>query len=123
MPTNDNPLKPHDPHVRDSESPGYETTDVNVNGVVVFLAGLFGFLIVFFVFCFVMGRVINNALQKADGPTTKRNTHSTLAGAATTEGKPHDLPSHPDTQHTQPTQLPAPSPPPRRDLHARNPAT
>src|SRR5260370_17461173 len=110
MPTNDNPLKPHDPHVRDTESPGYETTDVNVNGVVVFLAGLFGFLIVFFVFCFVMGRVINNALQKADGPTTKWNTQSTLAGAATTGGKRQDLASNPHMHQHDPNTSHQPFP-------------
>ena len=40
----------------DAENPGYETTDVNVNGGAVFLAGLFGFLVVFFVFCFAWAR-------------------------------------------------------------------
>ena len=38
---------------------GYETTDVNVGGVAVFLAGLFGFLLIFFLFCFFMGKAIN----------------------------------------------------------------
>ena len=38
-----------------------------------FLAGLFGFVLVFFVFCFVMGKVINSAIEKSDGPTTKWN--------------------------------------------------
>jgi hypothetical protein len=123
MPTNDNPLKPHDPHVRDTESPGYETTDVNVNGVVVFLAGLFGFLIVFFVFCFVMGRVINSALQKADGPTTKWNTQSTLAGAATTGGKRQDLASNPEMQQKELNQLTAAFPQPRLDIDDGNQAT
>ena len=49
---------------RSTESPGYETTDVNVGGIVVFLAGLFGFLVIFFVFCFVMGKVINDAIAE-----------------------------------------------------------
>ena len=31
---------PKDPHNRKVESPGYEVTDVNVNGIVVFLASL-----------------------------------------------------------------------------------
>ena len=52
----------------DSEAPGYETTDANVGGVIVFLAALLGFLAVFFVFCFGMGKVINQAIQKQDGP-------------------------------------------------------
>ncbi len=47
---------------------GYETTDVNAGGILVFIGGLFGFVIVFFFFCFFMGRVINEAIQKQDGP-------------------------------------------------------
>lgn len=50
---------------------GYEATDVNVSGVLIFLASLASFLLVFFVFCFAMGKVINNALVKHDGPANK----------------------------------------------------
>ena len=52
---------------------GYEASDVSVSGVVVFLASLAAFLLVFFVFCFAMGKVINNALVKHDGPANKWN--------------------------------------------------
>lgn len=52
---------------------GYETTDVKVKGVLVFLVSLAAFLLVFFVFCFGMGKVINNALVKQDGPPNKWN--------------------------------------------------
>ena len=44
---------------------GYETSDVKVGGIAVFLVSLFVFLIIFFVFCFGMGKVINNALVQA----------------------------------------------------------
>jgi hypothetical protein len=54
---------------------GYETSDVNVGGVIVFLGGLFGFVLIFFVFCFLMGRVINDQLGKQDGPTDKWHEH------------------------------------------------
>ncbi len=50
---------------------GYEVTDVSVPGIVVFLVGLFISVGVFFVFCFGMGKVINNALIKRDGPPDK----------------------------------------------------
>jgi hypothetical protein len=132
MPTNDHDLKqPGEPEHqgRSTESPGYETTDVNVNGVVVFLAGLGGFLIVFFVFCFVMGRVINGAIQKADGPTTKWNHTSDFAGAALNGGKRQDLVNDPEMEQKQLQQLTATFPTPRldtddgeqstADLHAR----
>jgi hypothetical protein len=39
---------------------GYEASDVNVSGV-----------LVFFVFCYVLGMVINNGLVKHDGPPNK----------------------------------------------------
>ena len=63
MPTNrddrhegDTPNPVHQPdgreNARDRNNPGYETTDVNVNGVIVFLSGLCLFVLVFFAFCF-----------------------------------------------------------------------
>ena len=56
---------------RDDENPGYEVQDVNVSGVITFLAGLSGFLLIFFVFCFVMGKTINTGLLRQDGPADK----------------------------------------------------
>jgi Na+-transporting methylmalonyl-CoA/oxaloacetate decarboxylase gamma subunit len=54
-------------------TPGYETSDVQVGGIVVFMTSLLVFLVIFFVICFVMGKVINNALIKHDGPPNKWN--------------------------------------------------
>jgi len=58
MPTNNhddrNKAEAEKLHGRDDEQPGYETTDVNVGGVIVFLGGLSGFVLIFFVFCFGM---------------------------------------------------------------------
>jgi hypothetical protein len=81
MPTHDphDPIDPHDPGVDShhyaggADSPGYEVTDVNVNGIVVFLASLAAFVGVFFIFCFGMGKVINTAIIKSDGPSNKWN--------------------------------------------------
>jgi len=59
-------------HIGDeSVREGYELTDASTGGIVVFLVGLFISVGVFFAVCFVMGRVINDGLSKADGPTTK----------------------------------------------------
>lgn len=69
MPTHD-PIEPQKPG---AESPGFETTDVNVSSVVVFLAALGAFVGVFFIFCFGMGKVINTAITKSDGPLNKWN--------------------------------------------------
>jgi hypothetical protein len=74
-------------------SPGYETTDVNVRGIAIFLVSLFVFVGVFFVFCFGMGKVINTALIKRDGPLNRWNAaqaapargREDLASAATME--------------------------------------
>jgi hypothetical protein len=119
MPTNDHDLKKptaDDPHARDSDHPGYETTDVNVGGVSVFLAGLFGFVLVFFVFCFVLGRVINTALEKEDGPTTKWNHLSEFAGTAANGGKREDLTSNPVLEQKQFQQMTSTFPEPRLDV-------
>jgi hypothetical protein len=56
---------------RGAPSPGYETTDVSVPGILVFLVSLCVFVFIFFVFCFGMGKVINNALRKHDGPLNR----------------------------------------------------
>jgi hypothetical protein len=73
----------------ESAKVGYETTDVNVGGSLVFLGGLFGFVLIFFVFCFLMGRVINESLNKQDGPPNK--WHQPLATSA---GGGPDVPGH-----------------------------
>ncbi len=65
-------------------SAGYETSDVSVPGVIVFLVSLGVFLVIFFVFCFGMGKVINNALVKHDGPPNK--------WTAAVSGDPHQAP-------------------------------
>jgi len=122
MPTNDNDLKPHDPHYtagHSAENPGYEISDVNANGVVVFLAGLLGFLAVFFIFCFVMGKVINGALIKADGPVNKWNQQ---AGIKTTRDR-ENLATNPDMQQKVLQQLTKEFPEPRVDLDDGNQAT
>jgi hypothetical protein len=54
-----------------SSSLGYEPTDVNVRGIVIFLIALGVFVGVFFVFCFGMGKVINTAIAKRDGPPNR----------------------------------------------------
>lgn len=117
---------------RNEGSPGYETTDVNVGGVVVFLAGLSGFLLVFFVFCFVMGKVINNAFLKEDGPVDKWHLQQNATGPAGA-GKPgekrQNLASNPAMQQRELQQMTNAFPTPRlqmddgnqdlADLHAR----
>jgi hypothetical protein len=106
MPTNDQPTNPsydspkgdivsYPTPGEESAKLGYETTDVNVSNVLVFIGGLFGFVIVFFFFCFFMGKVINNALEKQDGPRNKWNQQARIfAGAADNGGHRENLESN-----------------------------
>jgi hypothetical protein len=70
---------PHPSPKFDAEHPGYETTDVNTKGVVVFIGGLLGFLVVFFVLCYAMGKAINFGLLKQDQDEAAK---SPLSGAS-----------------------------------------
>lgn len=128
MPTNDGELGKEVSNVRpkpafDDEHPGYETTDVNVSGVVVFLSGLMGFLVVFFVFCFFMGKVINSALETQDGPKDKWHSFSAFAGAAGNGGKRENLASNAEMQQKELGQMTNNFPTPRLDIDDGNQAT
>ena len=126
MPTNDHDLNQpgaHDLHVRDSDHPGYEVTDVNAGGVAVFLAGLFGSVFIFFLLCYGLGVLINGGIKKEDGPTTKWNTLSAFAGAETTNGKRQDLASNPEMQQKEFQQMTSTFPEPRLDIDDGNQAT
>ena len=102
---------------------GYEVTDVSVRGIMVFLIGLFISVGVFFVFCFGMGKVINNALEKRDGPPNQWNRGSAEAG------KTYRMESNPAMEQQQLQQLTKSFPTPRlqdddgnldtADLHTR----
>jgi hypothetical protein len=108
------------------ENPGYETTDVNISGIAVFLAGLFGSLFVFFFLCYGMGRVINNLWEKQDGPASK--WHLAANDVPPQNGR-RDMTSNAQMQQEQLTQVAKTFPEPRletddsahqvADLHAR----
>jgi hypothetical protein len=121
-------VKAHNSPVRDSENPGYETQDVSVGGIVTFLAGLSGFVIIFFFFCFAMGKAINYALVKHDGPQDKWHSDGMRMGAPATK-KREDLTSNATIEQRELQQLTTVFPTPRletddgnqdlADLHAR----
>jgi hypothetical protein len=104
----------------DPEHPGYETTDVNARGIAVFLAGLFGTVIVFFFFCFAMGRVINNLWEKQDGPATKWAIES---GATPPGAKREDLASNAEMQQRELQTMTSKFPAPRLDIDDGEQAT
>lgn len=101
-------------------SPGYETSDVNVNGVVVFLSGLLGFVFIFFIFCFFMGRVINVSFLKQDGPATKWQKES---GALPPAAKRENLTSNPEMDQKELQRMTTIFPTPRLDVDDGNQAT
>ncbi|MFZ0632050.1 MAG: hypothetical protein WA399_21255 [Acidobacteriaceae bacterium] len=82
------PLDPRshrdDPSVRE----GYEVTDASTGGIVVFLIGLAISVGVFFVFCFVMGKVINTAMDRQDGPVNKWNAPNQIASTLALKSNP-----------------------------------
>jgi hypothetical protein len=124
MPTNNHDLNQnaaHDPHARDSDHPGYEVTDVNTNGIVVFLAGLLGSVFLFFLLCYGLGTLINGGIKKEDGPSTKWNRPSTFAGSE--NGKRQDLTSNVEMQQREYQQMTSTFPEPRLDIDDGNQAT
>jgi hypothetical protein len=71
-----------DPKAHSSEQSvreGFEVTDAKTGEIVVFLGALFFSVIVFFFFCYGMGKVINAGLDHADGPTNKWAAQNQIA--------------------------------------------
>ena len=74
--------QPHPAPKTDAERPGYEVTDVNTKGVVVFLGGMLAFLVVFFVFCYAAGKALNYGLLKQDNTEATTNPQAASAGGS-----------------------------------------
>jgi hypothetical protein len=103
----------------DAEHPGYEVSDVNTGGVAAFLAGLFGTVIVFFFFCYGMGKVINNLWIKQDGPATRW----TIAAGEVPAGKGNNLASDTEIKQRQLQTMVSNFPTPRLDIDDGEQAT
>jgi len=95
----------HEAPKLDSEHPGYEIQDVNVGGIITFVAGLCGFLVIFFGFCFLMGKAINTANLKsytADyGKSNKWTGNLSEAGLTPHGAKIQNLKSNADIEQQQ----------------------
>jgi hypothetical protein len=122
-------VKAHPVPKLDAEHPGYETEDVNVGGIITFLAGLVGFVLVFFFLCFIIGKVINYEIAKSDGPNDKWHTSLNEVGSTPRGDKREDLASNAEIQQRQLQAMTQAFPTPRlemddgnqdiADLHAR----
>jgi hypothetical protein len=112
---------PHESHGHESPDEaaslreGYEVTDVSVQGILVFLVGLFISVGVFFVFCFGMGILINNGIKKHDGPVDKWNASSAQAA-----GKLRNMESNPAGEQQELHQLAQSFPTPRLQVDDGN---
>src|ERR1700729_455428 len=94
------PAHPSPKH--DAEHPGYETEDVNVGGIIVFLAGLAGSVGVFFLFCFVVGKALDSWLLHSDQTAATKWQQDLSEPGATPHGqKRDDLKSNADIQQDQ----------------------
>ncbi len=113
---------------RNEENPGYEVQDVNIGGIATFVVGLCGFLLIFFVFCFVMGKVINTGILKSDGPADKWHGGQPMH-ENTVDRKREDLASNPALEQREFAAMTQRFPTPRlqtddgnqdtADMHAR----
>lgn len=103
----------------DIDRPGYETTDVNVGGIVVFLGGLAGSLVMFFVVCYFLGILINRAWDKQDGPANKWK----IAAGEVPAGKGKNLAPNPEIQQQELRRVTANFPQPRLDIDDSNQST
>jgi hypothetical protein len=119
----------HPAQQRDDEHPGYEIQDVNVGGIVTFIAGLSGFIVIFFVFCFLMGKGINFLLAKQDGPADQWHQNTGTMGETPHGAARENLASDAAIEQKQFAQMTEAFPTPRletddgnqdtADLHAR----
>ncbi|HEY0784368.1 MAG TPA: hypothetical protein VGD62_00760 [Acidobacteriaceae bacterium] len=105
---------------------GYELTDVSVGGVGVFLVALSVTLVVFFLFSFGMGKVMNTVMRRSDGPASPWQQ----AGATSTGGMTgRSMQSNPAMEQRQLHEMTLAFPTPRlqaddgdqdlADMHAR----
>jgi hypothetical protein len=92
---------------------GFEVSDANTGGIMAFLVALFISVGVFFVFCYVMGKAINNGLDRADGAANKWNAPNQIAPR-------REIESNPALQQEQLAKLTQQFPTPRLELDDGN---
>lgn len=113
----------------DAEHPGYEIQDVNVGGIITFLAGLSGFIVIFFFVCWLFGKGFNSWILHDDGQPNKWQANLSQPGAALRGEKRQDLQSNAETEQKQLQAVTQTFPSPRlesddgnqdlADLHSR----
>ncbi|HEY0759734.1 MAG TPA: hypothetical protein VGD59_10810 [Acidisarcina sp.] len=115
----------NDPVHDGRKNPGYEMSDVSARPILVFIVSLAVFVGVFFVACYLMGKIINYRIQKHDGPPNQWNA----IAAVTPDNKVRNMASNPAIEQQQLAEMTQRFPTPRlqtddgnqdlADLHAR----
>ncbi|MBS1815154.1 MAG: hypothetical protein JSS87_09800 [Acidobacteria bacterium] len=107
---------PHPAPKFDADHPGYETTDVNTNGVIVFLAGLSASVVVFFFLCFGIGKALNYGNQRQDAEEGHRNPVPVNAsGSPAQPNKRENLVNNPIMEQQESARIARSFPTPRLD--------
>ncbi len=75
---NSDGLQRQDEKALHSIKDGYELTDINAKSVSVFLVALGITIVVFFIFAFGMGKVMNVVLKRQDGPANQWNQQAVI---------------------------------------------
>lgn len=116
--------QPHPEPKTDAEHPGYEVTDVNTKGVVVFLGGMLAFLVVFFVFCYAAGKALNYGLLKQDDDEASHNPQAASAGGSPIGLHRGDsMANNPEMQQRESALVAQSFPTPRLDADDSNQST
>ena len=116
--------QPHPAPKTDAEHPGYEVTDVNTKGVVVFMGGMLAFIFIFFVFCYAAGKALNYGLLKQDNDEASHNPQ-----AASASGSPiglhrgDSMSNNPEMEQRESALVAQSFPTPRLDADDSNQST
>lgn len=110
----------HPSRERDDEHPGYEIQDVNVGGIITFLAGLCGSLVVFFFLCWGLGKAINAGFAHSDAKPDKWQTNMSQMGGALRDEKGRDLTSNATLEQENFTRMANAFPGPRLETDDGN---
>jgi hypothetical protein len=89
-----------------NDSPGYEVSDASVSGVAIFLLALAVSSVVIFVVSYGIGKVINTAIEKQDGPLNKWNQAS--SGQITQKNLASDAQLEQEQLHQMTQNFPTP---------------
>lgn len=115
---------PHPVAKTDAEHPGYEVTDVNTKGVIVFMGGMLAFIFVFFIFCWAAGKALNYGLLKQDVQEASSNPQAASAGGTPLAAhRYNNMANNPELEQHESALIAQSFPTPRLDADDSNQST